>query len=270
VIGTLGTSGFIGILLGPQISDWICGSATIGRAEVHRMFVLAAVIAAVATLSAWLATSRDVPPIVRSGPGIWRLMRKYLRVSVSLVAAAMGAGFAIPMTFLSPFASELGIQRIGPYFAVYAMTAFGTRMATRRLFQRHGNRPWILVGMLLLTASFAMYLPVKSSWQLVVPGAVAGVAHALLFPSIMSAGTIVFPRRFRGIATSLMLAMYDFGTFLGAPVVGAFLRYSRDFAAGPYPLMFAGTALLFLVITVGYWRCGPRDTAGGRRARAGG
>jgi MFS family permease len=259
IVGTLGTSGFIGILVGPQISDWICGGASIGQVQVDRLFVTAGGVATLATLATWLATARNPPPGVRRRPSLWRLVRRYTPLSVAVIAAAMGVGFAIPMTFLRPFAAELHITRIGLYFGVYALSAFIARLATRQLFQRHGNRPWIIVGMVLLTSSFLLYLPVRQSWHLVAPGMVAGVAHALLFPSVISAGTIVFPRRFRGVATSMMLAMFDLGTFLGTPVVGALVQHWKQLSLDAYPCMFAGMGGLLLFITVFYWLSGPRD-----------
>jgi predicted MFS family arabinose efflux permease len=170
----------------------------------------------------------------------------------ALVAAAMGAGFAIPFTFLRPFAAEMHIERIGIYFAVYAVSAFIARVSTRQLFERYGNRRWIITGMTLLTVSYLLYLPATSLWALALPGAVAGVAHALLFPAVMAAGTSAFPRRFLGVATSFMLAMFDLGTFLGAPIVGAFLREAKQRGIPAYPCMFAGTAAVFALISVAF------------------
>ena len=47
----------------------------------------------------------------------------------------MGVGFVIPTTFLPTFTLDLGIERTGPFFIVYATTAFITRLATRRMPQ---------------------------------------------------------------------------------------------------------------------------------------
>ena len=113
--------------------------------------------------------------------------------------------------------------------------------------------------MSLLTLSYLLYIPAKTLWMLAIPGAVAGVAHALLFPAVMAAGTSAFPRRFLGVATSFMLAMFDFGTFIGAPIVGTFLREAKQRDWPAYPYMFAGTAIVFAAILCLYWRKGSRD-----------
>jgi predicted MFS family arabinose efflux permease len=118
------------------------------------------------------------------------------------------------------------------------------------MFERFGNRPWIVVGLSLLTISFLCYIPVSVSWQLMIPAAIAGCAHALLFPSVMAAGTSVFPRKYLGVATSMILAMFDFGTFISAPLAGMFLRLMKHEGGNGYECMFGVSAAMFGVTTV--------------------
>ena len=253
IIGTLGTSGFIGILIGPAIADWLCGDGTPERGTIVRLFQTAVGVAAVGTIATWLAVRGELQLAPRHQPQLFHLLRRYSSWVIALVAAAMGAGFSIPTTFLRPFAAEMGIERIGMYFGVYALAAFIARVSTRRLFERYGNRRWILTGMGLLTASYWLYVPATTLATLAVPGMIAGVAHALLFPSIIAAGTSAFPRRFLGVATSFMLAMFDFGTFIGAPIVGVFLQSAKERGLPAYPYMFAGTGVVFALIFLIYW-----------------
>jgi MFS family permease len=253
IVGTLGTSGFIGIMVGPAIGDWLCSRGPAQRTNLQHLFLLTVAITVFGTVATWLATRGEIRAAPRRQPRLSSLLRRYTPWSTALVATAMGAGFSIPFTFLRPFAVEMRIENVGFYFGVYAISAFITRLSTRHLFERYGNRPWIMAGMLMLTASYLLYLPARTLWQLAIPGAVAGVAHALLFPAVMAAGTSAFPRRYMGVATSLMLAMFDFGSFIGAPVVGAFLREGKRQSIAAYPWMFAGTALVFAVVAAVFW-----------------
>ena len=141
IVGTLGTSGFIGIMIGPAIGDWLCGSGSPERADLQRLFQTAAGIAVLATVATWFAVRGESRTVRRRQPRLSKLLRRYTPWMTALVAAAMGAGFAIPFTFLRPFAAELHIERIGTYFAVYAVSAFIARLSTRQLFERYGNRP---------------------------------------------------------------------------------------------------------------------------------
>jgi len=53
------------------------------------------------------------------------------------------------------------------------------------------------------------------------PGVFAGIAHAVLFPSVTAQGSHAFPNRYRGLGTTVMLAMLDLGALVGAPLIAA-------------------------------------------------
>lgn len=250
MIGALGTSGFLGIMAGPVLSDWLASGGATGGQVVTRMFWTSGGLAFAGAVTAWWATRESTTPKRRRRPHLGRVIPRYMPLVLACAAAAMGAGFNVPMTFLRPFAVAQKLAGVGTFFVVYASTAFVARLATRSLFERHGNRPWILAGLALLAVSFLCYLPVSRTWHLAVPGAIAGVAHALLFPSIMSAGTSAFPRRYLGVSTSVMLAMFDVGTLFGAPVVGAFLRAAKPVTPYAYHWMFAATAAVLAAVTI--------------------
>lgn len=253
IVGALGTSGFLGLMFGPLISDWLGNSNMAADQMISWMFWTATILATSSGIATWFAIQGDAPPTRLERPSLLMVIRQYHPIMISVAAAMMGAGFAIPATFLRPFAFELHISSVGLFFMVYAVTGFGARMASRSLFERFGNRPWIGVGLILLTISFLLYPLVSSMWHLAIPATVAGMAHALLFPSIMSAGTAVFPRRYLGVATSLILAMFDVGTFISAPVVGIFLRSVKPLTPHAYPWMFAGVACVFAGVTVAFY-----------------
>lgn len=250
VIGTLGTSGFIGLMMGPLLSDWIGHATVIDRRIVHQMIAIASVLATMSVVATWFATRGALKPDPQTRPPLLTVVRSYHPWMISLTSAAMGAGFSIPMTFLRPFAEERGIPHVAVFFVVYAVTGFMARLASRSLFERFGNRPWIILGMILLTISYLLYSPVARPWQLCIPAAIAGIAHALLFPSIMAAGTAVFPRQYLGVATSLILAMFDFGTFISAPLAGIVLRSMKSEGADGYFWMFTGAAVVYGLVAV--------------------
>jgi MFS family permease len=252
VIGALGTSGFLGLMIGPLISDWLGSRGLPDEEMVTQMFWTATAFAAGSAVAAWFAARSAVKPIHHERPSLIKVVRQYHPWMISVTAAVMGAGFAIPATFLRPFAIEAKLSSVGLFFVVYALTGFGTRVASRSLFERFGNRPWIIVGLILLTVSYRGYIPVTRTWHLILPAAIAGSAHALLFPSILSAGTSVFPRQYFGVATSLILAMFDVGTFIAAPVAGAFLRMTKPLTSHAYPWMFASVAVVFGVVTIAF------------------
>jgi MFS family permease len=238
VIGSLGTSGFIGMALGPQLGDYFCGGATITRDDLNAMFAVAAGLGVCSLILAELATRGETRPRPRRRPHLLWLVRRYHPGIVMALGMVMGVGFVLPTTFLPTYIKELGIAHTGPFFIVYSVTAFIARLSTRRMPHHFGVRPMILVGLAALVVSMFAYLPVRSQWSLAVPGVFAGISHAVLFPAVTAQGSWAFPNRYRGLGTTVMLAMLDLGTFVGAPLVGGLVEVSKSTNLPPYPTMF--------------------------------
>jgi MFS family permease len=253
IVGTLGTSGFIGILIGPQVADWICAGETIDRGQLNQLFLTAGCLAGVAFAAAWGATRGQAIRPVRKSPNLFALMQRYHPGVTMLVAAAVGAGVSVPNTFLRTYAAEIQIPQSGLFFATYAITAFAVRMLTRRQFERRGNRVWVIWGLAAMASSMLLYLTVRTTWQLMIPGSMAGVAHALLFPAVVASGSTAFPERYRGLGTTLMLGMFDTGALVGAPAVGGILHFARQFGLPVYPTMFGCVALMLTSIAIIFW-----------------
>lgn len=250
IVGTLGTSGFVGVLVGPQIADWICRGETIQRDQLNQLFMTAGCLVSVALVAAWGATRGLSVKPVRKAPNLFALMRRYHPGVIMLVASAVGAGVSLPNTFLRTYAAEIQIPRIGLFFATYAITAFAVRMVTRRQFERRGNRFWVMWGLVAMVTSVLLYMTVRTTWQLMIPGSMAGVAHALLFPSVVASGSTAFPERYRGLGTTLMLGMFDTGALIGAPAVGGILHFARRCGLPVYPTMFCCVALAMTAVAI--------------------
>ncbi len=244
MVGTIGTSGFVGMILGTQLGDLLCGSEVIARSDIDRMFVVAALLAACSLVCVLMATHGEVRPVVRPRPPMLWLIRRYHPGRLLLMATMMGVGLGLPGTFLRPYAAEIGITKIGMFFGVYAATAFALRIATRRLPSQIGIGPTILLGMTSLVVSMLLQLVVASTWQLIIPAVAAGVAHALLFPAMMAGGGMSFPVRYRGLAITLTLAMFDVGNLVGMPLAGSIIYYAEAEQLPGYATMFITIATL--------------------------
>ncbi len=266
IIGTLGSSGFVGIALGPVLGDWLFSGSAVEAYHVQRMFLLAAAAGAFSLLGAAIATRSHVRrPRQRRRITPWPIVRRYHPGALLLVGAAMGLGIGLPSTFLRPYAEHVDVLGIKTFFLVYAFVAFIVRIAGRRLPERIGIRPVILLGLGSLAASMVMYLLVVDEWTLVLPAVMGGVAHAFLFPAVVAGGSSTFPLRYRGLATTLMLAMFDIGILLGQPLVGGIVRFSPQLGLPPFATMFVTVALVLVAVATLYAVLGRRPA--GRRSR---
>lgn len=249
MVGMLGTSGFLGLAIGPALGDLLFGTSAITRGHIDRMFLLAAVAGGGAVLAAIVATRGPVrEEAKRPSLSLVPAIRRYQPGMILLVAFAVGVGIGLPAVFVRAYAVELEIAGIQSFFLVYAAIAFVVRVATRRLTQRIGIRPVILMGLAALSASMVLYLLVREAWQLAIPAVFAGSAHALLFPAIVSGGTRSFPSRHRGLATTLVLGVLDLGKLVGQPTIGNILYYADELALPKYPSMFLLVALFMALV----------------------
>jgi MFS family permease len=96
-----------------------------------------------------------------------------------------------------------------------------------------------------------VFLPVRTEWQLAVPALIFGCSQAILSPAMTAAGSVAFPARNRGLATTLIQAAGDVGLLFGSPMAGIIVNYSDALALPPYPVLFVTMA--GLLAAAGIW-----------------
>lgn len=267
LLGMLGTSGFAGMTAGVWVSDQLfSGSSLSAAAAVERMFLVAGLFVLAAFTAAWWATAGYQHRAPRHRLPMWSLIRRYHPGRVLLMSVAMGFGLGLPATFLRTFAAELDIPRIGVFFTTYSITAVITRVLARRLPERYGLRPVVLAGLALVIASQGLFLLVRHEWQFVLPSLTYGIGHAILFPAGFAEGCRPAPPRYRGLSTSLMLASYDLGLLIGAPIAGLLVHFGQAVGWPGYPTLFSGVAILLTFATAIYAGA-PQEVAPRRRAK---
>lgn len=249
VIGTLGTSGFVGMMLGTALGRAIVGPGELTRARIDLLFLTAAGLGTFSFFCTLAATHGIAPrKLSRRGPPLWWLVRRYNPGLILLMSVATGIGLNLPTVFLAPFMEQQQLTvGLMLFFNVYPPIAFVSRISMRRVPDRLGIRPMIGLGIVSLVIGLCALAPVSRLWQLLIPALFLGVAHASLFPAVVAGGSGAFPGRYRGIGTTLVLAMFDVGTLLGSPLAGAILTYAKTDGLPNYGLMFVTVAGLILL-----------------------
>ena len=221
LLGVLGTSGMLGMLVGPQIGDYLFDHLGTGRESFAVMFLVAAGFGVAYTVIAWRFMRRAPDPQPHASPPPYtQLVVRYWPGALLAVAFATGVGVTFPQTFLTRFTARQGLSGIGLFFVVYCGTTLAIRVLGRRWPERFGRRRALIFGLISLSTSLLLYLTVTRDWQLLMPALFGGAAHAVLFPCVVSLGTESFPDRHRGAAVTLVLGALDLGQVLGAPVLG--------------------------------------------------
>jgi len=248
MIGILGTSGFVGLALGPVLGDLLFAGESAGRTQIVRLFSLAAAMSVASFVLVAASTREPIRAVLRRRPPLVGILRRYHPGAILLVGIGMGLAIGLPHTFLRAYAAELSIPRIQMFFVVYASVAMLVRIPTRRLPDQIGVRPLILWGLSCAAIATLLFLCVRSEWTLAIPAVFMGIAHAFLFPAVLAGCNAAFPNRYRGIATTLMLAMFDIGNLIGQPMVGGIIDGARWLEWPPYPTMFLTVTAAVVVI----------------------
>jgi len=260
IIGVVGASGFIGMAIGPVIGDQIFADGNIGQRQISSMFIVAAEMTSVSLLFSMVAClsagrlmmSKDHAHIRMN---LWNLLRVRRPGLILVVGMLMGLIIGFPGTYLRPFAESLDINEIKTFFLVYNITAFVARMIFRRAPQVLGLKKTISLGLAFFFVSIALYLTVTTKNGFWLPAIIGGLGHSFLFPSVVAACTSLFHKQERGLATNLILAMYDLGIFVGMPIIGKVLIAAPSFQLPPYPaaLMLICTTIATITVLF-YWR----------------
>jgi len=245
IIGTLGSSGFIGMILGTNTGDLVMRFIPDKRTQFLILFGGATVIGVVyLILVLFLTADQEHEPEIKSPPA-YQLLFRFFPGAVILAALVMGLGVTATQTFLTRFATSQNIQGIGAFFTSYAITAFFIRLLVAQ-WSRTIGRHWLLVrGLLGHVAGHALLAYVTGWWQLIPAAIVCGFGHSLLFPAIVSLGSGSFPKECRGAGTAIILGFTDFGSLVFAPILG---RIIVEFGFTTMYLTSSSVALVAAII----------------------
>lgn len=255
VIGTLGTSGFVGMMLGTRLGEFLIGDGPPSREPIDRLFYASAVSASLAFCCAFMATRGQVRKSrTQRHPPLWWLLKRYNPGLILLMSVATGMGLNLPTVFLRPYVLDLKIEDgTAFFFNAYPPVAFTTRLLLRRVPDKFGIRPMIAVGLAGVIIGTMLFLVSTSMWLLLLPALFLGVAHASLFPAVVAGASGAFPGRYRGLGTTLVLAMFDVGSLLGAPLAGELLTRADQFGLPRYPTMFTVMSVLLALCGIVYF-----------------
>jgi len=220
VIGNLGSSGFIGIIVGSNLGDRIYQAVPPGRPQFVALFGGATAVGLVYLVIVLLLTHGQVHERLTPSRPAFRLMFHHWPGMVVAVAMVMGLGVTVTQVFLTRFATSRHIAGIGVFFTGYAISAFAFRILAAN-WSRTIGRHWMLVrGLLGHTVGLFLLSFATHGWQFVLPSVICGFGHALLFPAVVSLGAGAFPKDARGAGTAIILAFTDFGSLLFSPLLG--------------------------------------------------
>jgi MFS family permease len=248
-IGSLGSSGFVGMILGAQLEPRLRQFFPDHDEFFRALFGFALAVGLLNVVLVWVLTRHDAYQRPEVTPLAHTLLRRYWPGPVTIVAIMMGMGLAVSTVFLTRYAQTLRLESgFQLFFSSYAFAAFSVRIISRKWSRWLGRNRMILIGLSGLAMSYLLLIPVTRGWQFIPAGLATGFAHALLFPSVVSLGCGSFPEQYRGTGPTLILGFIELGTFLASPAFGLLIHY-----AGFHTMLLTATSITVLLMLV-YWR----------------
>ncbi|MEO1996781.1 MAG: MFS transporter [Planctomycetaceae bacterium] len=221
IIGNLGSSGFLGMIIGSLLGDEILRLFSDDPSQ--QFFVLfgaAAGLGCLYLLTVILLTRSDQHFRPPETVGVHRLMWRYWPGNIALVGLMMGVALTVTTVFLTRYATSRHLEGLGTFFTTYAISAFVMRLKVRRWTTTIGRHRMVVLGLAGHALGHFILPFVTRELQFVVPALCCGFGHALLFPAVVSKGSGAFPTVYRGSGTTVILGTIDLGAALSAPILG--------------------------------------------------
>jgi len=220
-LALFGVSGLLPIALGGVI-----GELVLRWGNFHALFLAAAGFGLAA-----LAMALTLPePSHGTEPGSERVgfVRSVIRpnlLPIWLITATFSMVLSGYFTFLRTFVDETGIGSVGLFFATYAGTAITLRILFARLPERIGERKVLFPALFALVAGFLVLARADSATYLAVAGVLCGTGHGYAFPILYGFTVTRASAEDRGSVLAFFTALFDVGTLLGGPILGAIITW---------------------------------------------
>ena len=240
-IGALGASNMLMNALATMGAERV--AEVYGWPAVFQLGAAAGVLALV--LSFLIKEARRDAGPAEPGGGTKLRLRGWL-VRALAASAVAAAPFSAMFTFHQPFALELGASRVASFFLGFMVTAVTMRVVFGSLGDRYGRRRVSLLSLIGYAAVAAATARLQIDW-LWLYGAVFGVAHGVLYPTLNAFAVECAPDAVRGRVITLFNGAFNAGyaiSTLGWGALAAAVGFPAVFVAATV-VALGGAALLW-------------------------
>lgn len=211
------------------------------------VFFTAAVFGGLAFAAAFFLKCKS-PEVVRPAVNGGLYEKEAIIPGVMLFLVAMAYGGVI--SFLPLFAAEKGIQNIGGFFVVYALSILLTRPLMGKMVDRWGFDYTVIPGFVCLLIALVLLADLRSSRMLMVVAVIYGTGFGAMITSLQTMAVRDVPRNRIGAANATLFTGNDLGIGLGVMLLGMVAEawgYRDMYLFTAFPLL---AALIFYVFFV--------------------
>ncbi|MEE4254026.1 MAG: MFS transporter [Desulfuromusa sp.] len=216
-IGMFGTSGLIGMAIGPMIAEPI-----LQNYGFSAFFFTASGLAGAAFLLQIPIKDRHhlQQPEAQPPPSFLALLKTRKQLISGGLALLFGCGLAATGNFIAPFVEGRNLSHVSLYYFAYSLAAVGVRFFVGKVADRVGENQIIPWGISLTAMGLLLVPLVHGNLWLLAVGFVFGIGHGLLFPALNAMAVRDEPYAVRGKVTGIFTGGIDSGIFCGALILG--------------------------------------------------
>ncbi|AFG36268.1 MFS transporter [Spirochaeta africana] len=161
----------------------------------------------------------------------------------------LGSGFGTMLAFLPDLVLERNLAMVRPFYIAYPITVAAIRISLSQYFDRFPLYRVLLLPVAMIPLSMLAVNAAQSIVLLAVAGICYGIAHGVMFPTLMGHLMDRSPVHFRGRMSLVFNLMFSFGLFVAGNIGRLFIDESVQGA-------FTGMAVissLGLLLLLGVW-----------------
>lgn len=157
--------------------------------------------------------------------------------------------------FIALFGKSIPLDRVGPFFVAFSLSAILTRIFLGALSDHYGRKKILFPSVCIISLNLILLSQVQSLGMFVLAGFIGGFGQGLIFPALSTYVIDMLGQENKGFAISLYLTFFDIGMGLGAPLFG----WISDLY-GYRPMYLIAGSIFFLAGVLFTWKAPPPPT----------
>jgi len=227
----------------------IVGDVVLSIAGFRELFLTAAGFAVVTfLLSLPLPERRPELAPGESPVGFWRIVAMRRLLPIWWMIGSFSTVLTAYFVFIRRYVDDTGVGSVGLFFSTYVALAILERILFGWLPDRIGRMKVLYPALASLVFGFFVLAGAGTWIGVAIAGALCGAGHGFTFPILTAMLVDRAPDSDRGSAMSLFTALFDVGTLIGGPVLGAIID-----TAGWGPMYTVSGVALALAAVI-FWR----------------
>lgn len=218
-IALFGVSGLLPIGVAGIIGDFV-----LSVAGFRELFLTAAGFAVLTLVLSFRLPERR--PELKPGEtsrGFWKIVTTPDLLPIWWMMGSFSTVLTGYFVFIRRYIDDTGYGSVGLFFSTYVAVAIGERIFFGWLPDRVGKKRVLYPSLAILTAGFLMLAGAGSWVGVAIAGALCGAGHGFIFPILTAMMIDRAPVADRGSAMSFYTALFDIGTLIGGPALGAII-----------------------------------------------